>query len=74
MCSSTDYKHKRWGYCEKCYTKSVEWKEQTYKYRSAHSEQFKEQQKNYLNEYNQRPEVKLRKAQKRCLERNDGKN
>lgn len=59
-CGTTAVKHKRWGYCEKCYTKSDEWKEQQYKYRSTHYEQFREKQKAYASEYYKRPEVKKR--------------
>lgn len=73
MCGTTQIKHKRWGYCEKCYTRSEEWKEQQYRYRQSNYEKFRERQKAYEAEYYKRPEVKKRMIEKSYHKRFDGK-
>ncbi len=60
LCMKTENKHKRWGYCDKCYTKSPEWKRQQYEYRTNNYEKFRKKQKEYETEYYSRPEVKQR--------------
>ncbi len=73
MCGKTEAKHKRWGYCENCYTRSDEWKKQQYEYRTNNYEKFREHQKAYEAEYHKRPEVKERMIQKSYKRRYDGK-
>jgi 5-methylcytosine-specific restriction endonuclease McrA len=60
MCDKTENKHKRWGYCDKCYTRSDEWKKQQYAYRANNQEKIRERQKKYEATYYSRPEVKKR--------------
>lgn len=59
-CGKTEAKHARWGYCENCYTKADEWKEQQLKYRSENMDKLREKNRIYSIEYNKRPEVKKR--------------
>lgn len=72
LCGKTEAKHKRWGYCENCYTRSDEWKKQQYEYRTNNYEKFREHQKAYEAEYYKRPEVKERMTQKSYKKRYDG--
>ena len=72
MCGTTEIKHKRWGYCENCYTKSDEWKEQQYRWRSTNYEKFRAAQKAYEAEYYKRPEVMKRMNEKSYKRRYDG--
>jgi hypothetical protein len=63
MCGTTEAKHKRWGYCENCYTRSDEWKEMQYKYRVNHVEEVRERNRKYGAIYSKRPEVVERHKQ-----------
>lgn len=64
MCGTTEVKHKRWGYCEKCYTRSDEWKEQQYQYRQNHLEEHRARTRAYGAVYSRRPEVRERLKQR----------
>lgn len=64
MCSTTETKHKRWGYCENCYTKSDEWKDTQNQYRQNHLEEHRARTRIYGATYSKRPEVKERMRQR----------
>lgn len=60
MCHTTDYKHSRQGYCEKCYPKSIEFKETV---KASYIKNYEKRQR-HNKEYASRPEVKARIAEK----------
>lgn len=57
MCSKTEYKHKSYGYCEKCYPISPEFKDIVQRSNLKHREARLAYNKVYLENYNSRPEV-----------------
>jgi tetratricopeptide (TPR) repeat protein len=69
MCGTTEIKHKRWGYCQNCYTKSDEWRETQSQYRQNHIEEVRERARVYGAAYSKRPEVK-EKLRQRTHEKN----
>jgi hypothetical protein len=60
MCDTKEVKHKRWGYCQNCYTKSEEWRSTQGRYRQNHLEEYRERARVYGAAYSKRPEVKER--------------
>lgn len=72
MCSTTEIKHKRWGYCENCYTKSDEWKDTQNQYRQNHLEEHRARTRAYGAIYSKRPEVKERLKQRTHEKNFDG--
>ncbi len=72
MCGTTDIKHKRWGYCENCFTKSDEWKETQNQYRQSHLEEHRARTRAYSATYTKRPEVRERLKQRTHMKNFDG--
>lgn len=59
-CKLTVYPHVALGYCEKCYTKSPEFKAMQKKSFEKNKEKRQKKNQAYLKEYTQRPEVKAK--------------
>lgn len=72
MCGTTEVKHKYWGYCNNCYTKTDEWKKVQYEYRLRHPEEVRARNRKYGAKYHQRPEVKERYRQRTHTRNFDG--
>ncbi len=72
-CHTTSIKHKMWGYCLNCYTRSEEWKSMQYKYRQSHLEEYRERTRIYGAKYTKRPEVLARLRKQAHIKHFDGK-
>ncbi len=72
-CSTTVAKHRSNGFCVNCYYKSDIFKEAQKDSRLRNIEKWKKRQKEYIKEYNKRPEV-VRRLKKRWDEKKFGGN
>jgi len=68
-CGTDTIKHKRWGYCIKCYTKTEEWRNLQKRYIDSHKEEVRGRNRIYQSAYSKRPYVQQKQKTREEIKR-----